>query len=93
MKKLTLLAAACVLTAGFGAAHAQVSGDVVKIGVLNDQSGPYADLGGKGGVMAAQMAADDFGGKVLGKPIQIVGADHQNNPDIASNIVSMARYG
>jgi branched-chain amino acid transport system substrate-binding protein len=88
MKKLTLLAAACVLTAGFGAAHAQVSGDVVKIGVLNDQSGPYADLGGKGAVMAAQMAADDFGGKVLGKPIQIVGADHQNKPDIASNIVN-----
>ncbi len=88
MKKLTLLAAACVLTAGFGAARAQVSGDVVKIGVLNDQSGPYADLGGKGAVMAAQMAADDFGGKVLGKPIQIVGADHQNKPDIASNIVN-----
>jgi branched-chain amino acid transport system substrate-binding protein len=88
MKKLTLLAAACVLTAGFGTAHAQVSGDVVKIGVLNDQSGPYADLGGKGAVMAAQMAADDFGGKVLGKPIQIVSADHQNKPDIASNIVN-----
>ena len=88
MKKLTLLAAACALTAGFGAAHAQVSGDVIKIGVLNDQSGPYADLGGKGAVMAAQMAADDFGGKVLGKPILIVGADHQNKPDIASNIVN-----
>lgn len=88
MKKLTLLAAACVLTAGFGAAHAQVSGDVVKIGVLNDQSGPYADLGGKGAVTAAQMAADDFGGKVLGKPIQIVAADHQNKADIALNIAN-----
>ena len=88
MRKMTLLAAACALSVGFGAAQAQVSGDVVKIGVLNDQSGPYADLGGKGGVMAAQMAADDFGGKVLGKPIQIVGADHQNKPDIASNIVN-----
>ena len=88
MKKLTLLAAACALSAGFGAAQAQVSGDVVKIGVLNDQSGPYADLAGKGSVTAAQMAADDFGGKVLGKPIQIVTADHQNKPDIASNIAN-----
>ena len=77
-----------MLTTGFGVAHAQVSGDVVKIGVLNDQSGPYADLGGKGGVTAAQMAADDFGGKVLGKPIQIVAADHQNKPDIALNIAN-----
>jgi branched-chain amino acid transport system substrate-binding protein len=88
MKKLTLLTAACALAAHFGVASAQVSGDVVKIGILNDQSGPYADLGGKGSVTAAQMAADDFGGKVLGKPIQIVGADHQNKPDIASNIAN-----
>jgi branched-chain amino acid transport system substrate-binding protein len=69
--------------------HAQeVSGDVVKIGVLNDQSGTYADLGGQGAVVAAQMAADDFGGTVLGKNIEIVFADHQNKPDIASNIVN-----
>jgi branched-chain amino acid transport system substrate-binding protein len=69
--------------------HAQeVSGDVVKIGVLNDQSGTYADLGGQGAVVAAQMAADDFGGTVLGKKIEIVFADHQNKPDIASNIVN-----
>lgn len=88
MNKLKMLAAACALTAGFGTAHAQVSGDVVKIGVLNDQSGPYADLAGKGSVAAAQMAADDFGGKVLGKPIQIITADHQNKPDIASNIAN-----
>src|SRR5882762_4149441 len=58
----------------------------VKIGILNDQSGVYADFGGKSSVAAAKMAAEDFGGKVLGVPIEIVDADHQNKPDIASNI-------
>ncbi len=62
--------------------------DAVKIGVLNDQSGIYADLAGKGSVISAQMAVDDFGGKVLGKPIQILSADHQNKPDVASGIVN-----
>ena len=84
-----LLAATCALafTAGpLPQAKAQVSGDAVKIGVLNDQSGLYADFGGRGSVIAAQMAAEDFGGKVLGKPIQILSADHQNKPDVGSNI-------
>jgi branched-chain amino acid transport system substrate-binding protein len=90
MRILIILAAslAASLPVGVGIAHAQVSGDVVKIGVLNDQSGPYADLAGKGSVIAAQMAAEDFGGKVLGKPIEIVTADHQNKPDIASSIAN-----
>ncbi|NJM34189.1 MAG: ABC transporter substrate-binding protein [Rhodomicrobium sp.] len=88
MHKSIIFAAAAALAASFSAANAQVSGDVVKIGVLNDQSGIYADLGGKGSVLAAQMAAEDFGGKVLGKPIEIVSADHQNKPDIASNIAN-----
>jgi branched-chain amino acid transport system substrate-binding protein len=84
-----LFAATCALAsmAGLSAeAKAQISGDAVKIGVLNDQSGLYADFGGRGSVIAAQMAAEDFGGKVLGKPIQILSADHQNKPDIGSNI-------
>jgi branched-chain amino acid transport system substrate-binding protein len=84
-----LLAATCALafTAGLSPqTKAQVSGDAVKIGVLNDQSGLYADFGGRGSVIAAQMAAEDFGGKVLGKPIQILSADHQNKPDVGSNI-------
>src|SRR5689334_13601051 len=68
------------------AAAAQISNDVVKIGILNDQSGVYADYGGKGSVEAARMAVEDFGGTVLGKPIEIVNADHQNKPDIASAI-------
>lgn len=59
----------------------------IRIGVINDQSGPYADLGGKGSVIAAQMAIDDFGGKVRGKTVEMISADHQNKPDIAANIV------
>jgi branched-chain amino acid transport system substrate-binding protein len=84
-----LLAASCTLalaSALSSSANAQVSGDAVKIGVLNDQSGLYADFGGRGSVIAAQMAVEDFGGKVLGKPIQVLSADHQNKPDVGSNI-------
>lgn len=58
----------------------------VKIGVLTDMSSLYRDIGGPGSVVAAQMAIDDFGGKVLGKPIQLVSADHQNKPDVGSAI-------
>ncbi len=58
----------------------------IKIGVLGDQGGPYADLGGPGSVLAARMAAEDFGGEVLGKPIEIVYADMQNKPDVAASI-------
>ena len=58
----------------------------IRIGILNDQAGPYADFGGKTSVTAAQMAVEDFGGKVLGKPVEIVVGDHQNKPDLAANI-------
>ncbi|MFV0296879.1 MAG: ABC transporter substrate-binding protein [Hyphomicrobiaceae bacterium] len=67
-------------------ASAQVSDDVVKIGVLNDQSSLYADLNGPGGVVAAKMAIEDFGGTVLGKKIEIIAGDVQNKPDIAVSI-------
>jgi len=67
-------------------AHAQISGDTVKVGVLADMSGLYSDLSGIGSVVATQMAAEDFGGTVLGKKIEVVSADHQNKPDIGSNI-------
>ena len=83
------LAALAVGTTAGGTAHAQqgkVSGDVVKIGVLNDRSGLYADLGGEGSVVAVRMAVEEMGGKVLGKPIEVIAADHQNKPDIGSNI-------
>jgi branched-chain amino acid transport system substrate-binding protein len=69
-----------------GVAAAQVSGDVVKIGILNDQSGLYADLGGPGSVEAARIAIDEFGGQVLGKKIELVFADHQNKADIGATI-------
>ncbi|MBQ8101306.1 MAG: ABC transporter substrate-binding protein [Afipia sp.] len=74
-----------MLMAG-SAAQAQVSDDAVKIGVLTDHSGGFAYLVGKHSVEATQMAVDDFGGKVLGKPISVVTADHQNKADIASAI-------
>jgi branched-chain amino acid transport system substrate-binding protein len=58
----------------------------VKIGVLNDRSGIYADLSGEGSVIAAKMAVEDFGAAAKGITVEIVSADHQNKPDIASNI-------
>jgi branched-chain amino acid transport system substrate-binding protein len=58
----------------------------VKIGILNDQSGVYADYGGKYSLEAARMAIEDFGGSVLGDKIEIVSADHQNKPDLATSI-------
>ena len=78
-----LLALACLIPL---AALAQ--GKTVKIGVLNDQSGLYTDLGGPGSVTAAKMAAEEFGNKVAGMPIEIVTADHQNKADIASSITT-----
>src|SRR5260370_42436971 len=69
-----------------GQAAAQVSDDVVKIGVLTDMSGQYSDLNGAGSLLAAQMAAADFGGKGLGQPIEIIGADHQQKADIGIGI-------
>ena len=86
MGKLTKLAMAFAVGGVPGTAIAQVSDDVVKIGILNDQSGVYADFGGQWSFQAAQMAAEDFGGTVLDAPIEIVTADHQNKPDVASTI-------
>ncbi|EKF40952.1 ABC transporter substrate-binding protein [Nitratireductor indicus] len=84
--KLLALVSAALMTATALPAMAQVSDEKVKIGILNDQSGVYADFGGKWSYEAAKMAAEDFGGKVLDKPIEVITADHQNKPDIASNI-------
>ena len=67
-------------------AGAPASAQGVKIGILNDQSGAYADYGGKGSIEAAKMAIEDFGGSVLGQKIELVTADHQNKPDLAGNI-------
>src|SRR3982074_1540015 len=67
-------------------ALAQVSDGVVKIGVLTDMNGPASTPTGQGSVTAAQMAGDDFGGKVLGKPIPVMGGDHPLNPDTGAAI-------
>jgi branched-chain amino acid transport system substrate-binding protein len=84
--KLTYVMSAALLVAAATPAFADVSDGKVKIGILNDQSGVYADFGGKWSFEAAKMAVEDFGGKVAGAPIEVISADHQNKPDIASNI-------
>jgi branched-chain amino acid transport system substrate-binding protein len=84
MRKLLTSAAAIGLMAA--PALAQVSDDKVKIGILNDQSGVYANFGGRYSYEAALMAVEDFGGTVLGAPVEVTTADHQNKADIASNI-------
>ena len=71
---------------GADRAGAKVSDGIVRIGVLNDQSGLYADLGGPGSVIAAKMAVEDVGSSVLGKPVDVIFADHQNKADIGAAI-------
>jgi branched-chain amino acid transport system substrate-binding protein len=82
----TLIAAAvaALLINQASAQTATISDNVVKIGVLTDMSGQFSHESGEGAVTAVKMAVEDFGGKVLGKPIEVVVADHQNKPDIAS---------
>ena len=63
----------------------KISDDVVRIGLVLDMASLYSDITGMGSVTAARMAVEDFGGKVLGKPVEVVFADHQNKPDIAAN--------
>ena len=83
--RVALSVAVLAMTNGMaGAANKGISNGVVKIGVLTDMSGVYSTLGGKGTQVGVEMAVKDFGGKVLGKPIQVIGADHQNKADIAS---------
>jgi branched-chain amino acid transport system substrate-binding protein len=86
-KAAMMFAVGLLLASSVALAQGKISGDVVKIGVLTDMSGLYSDIGGQGSVVAAQMAAEDFGGKVLGKKIEVVAADHQNKPDVASSKV------
>jgi len=83
---LTAVLAITTLLGSAAVAHAQVSDDVVKIGVLDDMSGPYADIQGPGDVVATKMAVEDFGGKVNGKPIEVVSADVQLKADVGGAI-------
>ena len=87
--KLNKLTGACALAiaAMFGAAapaQAQISGDVIKIGIITDMSGLYAEIDGPGGVEAMRMAVAEMGGAINGKKIEVLFADHQNKPDIAA---------
>jgi branched-chain amino acid transport system substrate-binding protein len=85
---LTKLSAACALAATtlFAAsAHAQISGDTIKIGFITDLSGLYADIDGPAGAEAIRMAIADLGGSVAGKKIEFLVADHQNKPDVAAS--------
>jgi branched-chain amino acid transport system substrate-binding protein len=88
MRYQFLSTAAAAVLCGLSFAAPASAADGVKIGILNDQSGVYADYGGKSSVEAAKMAIEDFGGEVLGHKIGLVNADHQNKPDLA---VSIAR--
>ena len=84
---ISMLLGCLLLTAVQAGAQAKgkISDGVVKIGVITDLSGLYSDLSGQGSIIAAQMAVADFGGKVLGAPIQVVSADHQDKPDVAAS--------
>jgi branched-chain amino acid transport system substrate-binding protein len=86
MKALISLAAFAVAL-GCSGAQAQYTNGTIRIGVLNDMSGTYSDLSGRGSLIAARMAVEDFGAAAKGMKVEIVGADHQNKPDIGSNIV------
>src|SRR5256712_8494005 len=83
---VNLFTIAVTLVLAAGAAHAQISDGVVKIGVLNDQSSLYADLTGQGSVVAARMAVEDYGAAAKGLKTEIIFADHQNKADIGSQV-------
>jgi len=80
------VAAAALTIVSVSAGQAQISDKVVKIGVLTDMSGPASEPTGQGSLTAAQMAVEDFGGSVLGAPIQVISADSQLKPDIGAGI-------
>jgi len=87
--KLTRIASACALatTLVLGAAtaaRAQISGDVIKIGIITDMSGLYSDIDGQGGVEAMKLAVAELGGAINGKKIEVLYADHQNKADVAA---------
>src|SRR3989442_10250259 len=83
-KRSIFAAASLALVASL--AQAQISDGVVKIGVLSDMSSLYSDIGGKGSVVAAQMAVEDFDPAKKGLKVEIVSADHQNKPDVGSTV-------
>ena len=86
MRKFLLAGAALVTLTATGTANAQMSDSVIKIGMLSDRSGIYADINGEGSAIAARMAAEEFGNAINGTKIEIIVGDHQNKADIAANL-------
>src|SRR5439155_5933094 len=84
--KRTLIGLAIAAALGAGAARAQISDGIVKIGVMSDMSSLYTDLAGAGSVVAARLAVEDSGIEKRGVKVEIVSADHQNKPDVGSAI-------
>ena len=87
--KLKKISAACALAVsalvvGVAPAQAQISGEVIRIGIITDMSGLYSDIDGAGGVEAIKMAIADAGGSIAGKKIEVLYADHQNKADVAA---------
>ncbi|MBV8616235.1 MAG: ABC transporter substrate-binding protein, partial [Acetobacteraceae bacterium] len=78
LSRRTLIGSAVLAASGSPSVRAQAP--AIRIGVLNDQSGLYADFGGPTSVLAARMAVEDHGGKALGRPVEVIAADHQNKP-------------
>ena len=89
MFKLNRISAACAAVAGLvvavPCAHAQISGDVIRIGFITDLSGLYADIDGPAGVEMVKQAIADMGGSINGKKVELLVADHQNKPDVAAS--------
>src|SRR5215831_5652958 len=84
---LSVSVSVLALALGCGAAQAQVSDGVIRIGVMTDMAGLYSDITGPGSVVAARMAVEDSGLAAKGIKVEVLGADHQNKPDVGSNIV------
>jgi len=80
--------AAAAVALAWPAAQAQISDGVIKIGVLSDMSSLYTDISGRGSELAARMAVEDFGAARKGMKVEIVSADHQNKPDVGSQIAN-----
>ena len=84
MKQISMACAIAAATVFGGSAHAQISGDVIKIGIITDMSGLYSDIDGPAGVEAIKMAIADSGGAINGKKVEVLVADHQNKADVAA---------
>ncbi len=85
-RKLISTLVGAALAVGVGAANAQISDGVIKIGVMSDMSSLYADIGGPGSTLAAKMAVEDFGAAKKGMKVEVVSADHQNKADVGSSV-------